>query len=449
MKHIILLNLFTQFFFLNYCFGQISFEDSNQQLGNFYSENVALADLDGDGDLDAFISNNVSNSVWLNNGTGFFENTNQNFGNNYTYQIALFDIDNDGDNDAVFANNGPNEIWFNNGDGTFAKSDQEIDSVDTPGAGYGDFNNDGYKDILFTNFWSYTPNEFWFNDSTGHFRKGDQSFQGIGSRVSVVNDFDNDGDLDAFICNHNGPNNYNPNQLLLNDGTGNFTDSGQEIGRAISTTAVSGDVDNDGDIDVIVGNIFDNNNYLWLNDSLGQFTYGQTLDINGGGVDLKDIDGDGDLDAFIARYSGDNHIWLNDGNGNFTKEPTAIGNITESWGIALGDLDGDGDIDAFIANNGPNEVWFNTTNDSISKINKQTIDIFKIYPNPAQNTLQIEYPGLVQKEAFYKIIDLSGKTIQQGKLTGNIIDVSKVSKGTYIFKMETDGKSLNQKFIIE
>ena len=74
-------------------------------------------------------------------------------------------------------------------------------------------------------------------------------------------------------------------------------------------------------------------------------------------MDLGDLDGDGDLDAFVANAqvssgTGEpNRVWLNDGDGNFSDNGQALGD-SPSLGISLGDLDGDGDLDAFVANAG-------------------------------------------------------------------------------------------------
>ena len=83
---------------------------------------------------------------------------------------------------------------------------------------------------------------------------------------------------------------------------------------------------------------------------------------------------------------------------------------------------------------------------TVNQTEKQKVHVF---PNPAQNSLQIEYPGLEQNEAGYKIIDLSGKIIQQGKLSSNRIDVSGIKKGVYLLNLTIEGNLLNQKFLIE
>ncbi|MFP6663848.1 MAG: FG-GAP-like repeat-containing protein, partial [Deltaproteobacteria bacterium] len=76
-------------------------------------------------------------------------------------------------------------------------------------------------------------------------------------------------------------------------------------------------------------------------------------------VGLGDVDGDGDLDVWVAN-NGYNRVWLNDGLGVYTDSGQALGS-SDSRGVSLGDVDGDGDLDAWVANHGgqANRVWLN------------------------------------------------------------------------------------------
>ena len=112
-------------------------------------------------------------------------------------------------------------------------------------------------------------------------------------------------------------------KVWTNDGSGAFTDSGQTLGTSSATSFdnVLGDVDGDGDLDVVFARS-GAANQVYLNDGSGTFTdSGQTL---GGtaqtfSVSLGDLDGDGDLDLFEANRAGEaNRVYLNDGAGNFT-----------------------------------------------------------------------------------------------------------------------------------
>ena len=99
--------------------GYAYFGDSGQGLDNAWSRGVSLGDVDGDGDIDAFVANNGANTVWLNDGGGTFADSGQLLGDSDSYDISLGDIDGDYDMDAFVANGGFNRVWLNNGSGTF------------------------------------------------------------------------------------------------------------------------------------------------------------------------------------------------------------------------------------------------------------------------------------------------------------------------------------------
>lgn len=86
-------------------------------LGNADSRHVALADLDADGDLDAYVANVGANKIWLNDGNGNFTATVGGFGDAPTAAVALADLNGDGAIDAVDANstNRANKPWINGG----------------------------------------------------------------------------------------------------------------------------------------------------------------------------------------------------------------------------------------------------------------------------------------------------------------------------------------------
>ena len=110
-------------------------------------------------------------------------------------------------------------------------------------------------------------------------------------------------------------------------------------------------------------------NKVWINDGLGKFTdSGQFLgDAESTGLALGDLDGDGDLDTFVANMDAfaanmaePNYVWVNDGSGKFTDSGQSLGD-SATFDVALGDLDGDGDLDAFVGNGQPDKVWINNS----------------------------------------------------------------------------------------
>jgi hypothetical protein len=335
------------------------FTDSGQALGSADAHDVALGDLDGDGDLDALVINRVQNSqVWLNDGSGNFSNG-QSLGTNDSVGASLEDVDGDGDLDVFIVNNSnqPNEVWLNDGNGSFSNSGQSLGNQSSTDVFLGDFDGDGDADAFVTNS-DNASNTVWFNDGTGVFTQSSQIFPTAQSSIVSMGDFDGDGDLDAMLGS-----NIQANQVWFNDGNGTFTDSGQSIWNTNAGTQeiAIGDLDNDGDLDVYIVSGSNNPNSIWFNDGSGTFTDGgQFIYSNQAtGVKLNDLDGDGDLDAFVVYFDRPNQVWLNDGSGVFTDNGQLLGN-SYSDGVAIGDLDGDGDLDAFVAErNQPNKVWIN------------------------------------------------------------------------------------------
>ncbi len=163
------------------------------------------------------------------------------------------------------------------------------------------------------------------------------------------------------------------NRVHLNQGGLQAGTEGQfAFGNSFGVTSVKamelGDLDGDGDVDAFVSRGTSTFNALpslvFLNDGTGTFTdSGQSLVGNVGqqtrDLKLGDVDNDGDLDAFLATFD-DNEVFLNDGSGLFTDSGLAIGGATgyDNYAVALGDVDGDGYLDAF-AGGGTNKLWIN------------------------------------------------------------------------------------------
>jgi len=140
------------------------FKDSGQRLGSSDSRSVALGDVDGDGDLDAFVANdaNQPNRVWVNDGSGIFSDSGQRLGSLTTKDIALGDVDGDGDLDAFAANTAYNEVWLNDGAGTFADSGQTLGNAGSHGVALGDLDGDGDLDSFVANY-NNAANMVWLN----------------------------------------------------------------------------------------------------------------------------------------------------------------------------------------------------------------------------------------------------------------------------------------------
>ncbi|MBN1147549.1 MAG: VCBS repeat-containing protein [Anaerolineales bacterium] len=339
---------------------------------------IALGDLDGDGDLDAVIVHiyDHGHSVWFNNGGGEFSPhpSTPTFGGGHGRSVALGDLDGDGDLDAMVTDFvGPRTVWLNDGLGNLIAAGSFGDG-ESMGMALGDIDRDGDLDAVIANMG--LGETVWLNDGGGGFspHPGTPTFGQFWSYAVALGDLDGDGDLDAVVANA-----YEKPQetTWLNDGYGNFSQhpTTPVFGGGDSIDVALGDLDGDGDLDAIVANAYDQAQTAWLNDGMGNFSQHPTTAAFGSGnsiaVALGDLDGDGDLDAVVANAESDQPetIWLNDGGGNFSP-----GSYTPSFGawesndIALGDLDGDGDLDAVVANGHydqevfseqPQTVWLN------------------------------------------------------------------------------------------
>ncbi|MGI4871713.1 MAG: FG-GAP-like repeat-containing protein, partial [Janthinobacterium lividum] len=342
------------------------------------SFSVAVGDVDGDGDLDMLTANGGDNtvSVRLNDGAGNFTapaiNPNPAVGFN-PKSIAVGDVDGDGDLDLLTANSGTNIVSVRLNDGTGNFTPPATNPSPAVGSGplsvaLGDVDGDGDLDLLTANYLNNTVSVR-LNDGTGNFTPpATNPDPAVGSNPTsvAVGDVDGDGDLDMLTANASD----NTVSVRLNDGTGNFTPPATNPNPAVGSSPNSvalADVDGDGDLDLLTanGNFGSSGTVsVRLNDGTGNFTppatnpnpavgsYPQSLAVG-------DVDGDGDLDLLTANR-GDNtvSVRLNDGTGNFAAlaANASPGVGSSPTGVALGDVDGDGDLDLLAANYGASTV---------------------------------------------------------------------------------------------
>ena len=346
---------------------------------------LGMGDLDADGDLDALIGDlNEGSTVWVNQGgkqggtVGAYSDSGQRMVITGTEDLALGDVDGDGDLDAVFGcgEGDASQVWSNDGQAGFTQG-ASLESRDTLAVALGDVDGDGDLDIFMGNGgWSpHQPNEVWLNDGSGSFTDSGQRLGEADTQAVALGDLDGDGDLDAVTGNYSGDYNSQAalmNKIWLNQGgaqggaPGVFSMSDEMVGEMTWDTrdVTLGDVDGDGDLDALVGANYDPST-VWLNDGTASFTYtvSQTLAVSSTfATALKDMDGDGDLDAYLANFEQPNTVWLNDGSGGFTDSGQRLGNEF-SVGVAAGDVEGDGDLDVLVLNAGEeeelNRLWLN------------------------------------------------------------------------------------------
>jgi hypothetical protein len=148
----------------------VSFIDSVQELGNSTTFSVASADLDEDGDLDAFITNgdysgSIPSTVWINDGKGRLIDSGQKLDTTKFARVELGDFNGDNHIDVFISNvQKPNQIWLNDGSGNFVDSGLRLSGdARTAGCAVGDLDGDGDLDV-FVAVVRGGANEVWFNE---------------------------------------------------------------------------------------------------------------------------------------------------------------------------------------------------------------------------------------------------------------------------------------------
>jgi hypothetical protein len=254
-----------------------------------------------------------------------------------------------------------------------------------------DIDGDGDLDILVANYGG--ANAIYINGGGGMLRKvtGPQgtgvAFVTAGDSSSSedveVADIDGDGDVDVLVANGYGEN----NAIYINDGGGGLqklmqgafvTDGGWSSDLEVA------DIDDDGDLDILVANGYDENNTMFINEGGGELRketggdFVTDVETRHKDMEVVDIDGDSDLDVLFAEYrTGDyKAMYINDGAGELRKL-SSDGDVGVFRGMfscfssdmEVADIDADGDLDVLLATeNCENAMYLNDGNGELRKV---------------------------------------------------------------------------------
>ncbi len=410
----------------------------------------ALMDCDGDGDLDVFLvqgslldkdknrssirfplpkgqqpGNRLFRNDLIPSGKLHFTDVTKDSrlsSEGYGMGVAVGDYDNDGDLDLYLTCFGNNLLYRNNSDGSFTDVTRAAgvdDSRWSSSAAFLDYDRDNDLDLFLTNYLDFTvrsnkrclssagepdyctpaayrpvPDRLFRNEGNGRFvdvslSSGIALASGPGLGITTA-DFNGDGWIDLFVANDGAA-----NLLWINQGNGRFVEQGLMAGVAYAMDGVAragmgaaaGDIENDGDIDVLVTNLAREGSTLFLNNGQGLFSDGSlelglslpTFGFTGFGAGWVDYDNDGWLDLFTANgavtiveslrgmpypFQQRNQLFHNKGGNKLLDVTAAAGAALEfvevSRGAAFGDIDNDGDTDILITNNnGPVRLLLN------------------------------------------------------------------------------------------
>ena len=409
---------------------------------NIFTQRANFIDINNDGHLDLFACHDVDqNHVYRNDGAG-----------NLIFDISLFptlavggnyasiwsDYDNDGDQDMYLAKcrgGAPagdpqriNLLYKNNANGTFTESGAVAgvnDGAQSWSTAIEDFDNDGDMDFLVSNV--SDQNRFYKNNGDGTFTDIYAS-TGIDAQVGSweiqAGDFNNDGLID-FLWQNN-------KELYLNNG--NLTFTGYDL--PFSEGGI-GDLNNDGFLDVQFGNkVYYNvpNANNWIKIKLK----GMQSNSNGIGARIEIYGAFGKQIKEVRSGHGFSHqstMNIHFGIGGATE----ITKIIVRWPSGMVDQ---------INNPAMNQSRLIVEGTTLG-INKFENSEFSIFPNPTTESLRITLKSGTGIK-LVQVYNLLGKLILESDIKNKNLNVSSLSKGTYILLLrDFDGKDYAQKFIKE
>lgn len=427
----------------------------------------------------------------------------------YRFPAAYYeDLDNDGVNDLLVAPNSRFQaedaagMWYYKNEGAndapdfvFQKSDfLQEEMIDVGNGAYPvlfDYNSDGLLDLVVANKEYFIDvderrSQLALFENTG--TASDPAFTliddnwldlpslGLLAVYPAFGDLDGDGDADLILGEETGRLHYFENtagagevaaftlaEAALTDAANETIDVGQ-----FSTPQLF-DLDNDGLLDLLVGEKLGSVNYFRnegsadafafsqvqgaAGDSLGGVAVNTFLGINGYSVPQMYRNESGDLYLFVSNETGTVELYngINDNLGGlFNLVTDQLGQIREGYraGIAVGDVTGDGVPDLFygIANGG---VQFYRGNGEVSVPDTEAASAIRLYPNPARDYLTIEFPQAFT--GLLSIYDLAGRMQFQTSISAShrqVVSLNQLSAGTYLVEVQNAQMRFTEQVIV-
>ncbi len=376
------------------------------RMGEYGGWGLVVRDLDGDGLLDVFLPDFGANRLFLGDGALGFVLATEHLPDDdaYSYGAAAGDLDGDGDLDLVLANDGPNTVYVNDGQGRFSLLGDAIETWGdathrrTQQVSLADVDGDGILDVLGATFWTRLggvaeeepdANELWLGRGDGRFMPAHDRLPELtrrtGANAAGFLDWDRDGDADLVLINDKPDRGVYTQWVENVDGALNYDPDGQRgLDRPVQGMGLGiGDVNDDGIDDYAISGwnevvLLQSEGDLFYDAAVARGIFTDSGRRVGWGLDLTDLDNDGDMDLLVAYgpdYAADGSLgrgdasnaveqrwglYLQKADGRFVESSIRQG-LTELGnrrGFVLADLDGDGTRDLVSRNlSGQAEVY--------------------------------------------------------------------------------------------
>ncbi len=374
------------------------------------------------------------------------------------------DLNNDGYTDLTVINEATSDLRILMNDQAGSYGDLQVLSIEgtkDATAKSADFDRDGKTDFAIGSSNGNVLNVL-LGDGRGDFSIQKSIKQGNGARAMAVIDIDSDGDDDIVLANQKA----NELAVMINDGLGNFNQTSLALKHSSPTAIESADANNDGILDLFVGYKQSQKIGILLGDGNGGFDASDEVevigqpwmlaiaDLNGDnfadvasvnangnvavlimgdgtggllepknyalqttklprGIDLGDIDGDGDMDMVTANYESNNFIvWENNAQGIMSRAAILTGSKNPA-AVVLDDRDNDGDLDIIGTDATTDEVILFENASKATELNQNpTAPITAmISPNPFQSRLKIKANIPRTGRTDVRILDGNGRTM--------------------------------------